>query len=127
MNSSIYALLHNESSLDILNNIQSIPSSESDVKNVVKTLNQDFCARYDITFEDYELPSYLEDPNEIDLRQWIDVSPQSGDLKNYLNQTVDILEQELPQDAYYNQLDSLLESANDELTSEDKIKFQDHN
>lgn len=126
MNSSIYALLHNESTLYVLNNLQSIPSGQSDVKSVVKTLNQEFFARYDIAFEDYELPNYPENPNEIDLRQWVEESPQSNELKNYLNQTVDILEQELPQDEYYNQLDDLLATANNELTSDDQIKFQDH-
>ena len=125
MNSSIYSLLHNESALYILNNIQSIPSGQNNVKSTVKILNQDFLSRYDIAFEDYALPIFPPNSNDIDLRQWIAESSQSNDLKGFVNQTIDILEQELPQVDYYNQLDNLLNTADGVLTSNDKIKFQD--
>lgn len=127
MNNSIYALLHNEGVLYVLNNIQNIPSDENEVKSVVKSLNREFLEKYEINFEDYELPEFPENLDEINLKEWIAESPQSDELKQLLNQTVDVIERELPQKEFYHQLNDLLERAEESLpTKKDRVKFYDH-
>lgn len=126
MNNSIYAMLHNEGVLYVLNNIEKIPSDENEVKEVVKSLNKEFLEKYKIEFEGYKLPEFPKDPNDIDLRKWIAESPQSEELKQFLNQTINVIEKEMPQKEFYNSLDKLLKTANKVLPSGDKEKYQDH-
>lgn len=123
---SIYSVLHNESALFILNNVEKIPKDQSEAKSIVKALNQKFLKQYDIPFKDYNLPEYPENPNEIDLRKWISESSQSSNLKKLVNKTVDIIDKEPKQKDFYDQLDNLLKESKDQLDENDLNKFEDH-
>lgn len=123
---SIYAVLHNESALFILNNVEKIPKDQTEAKSLVKDLNQKFLKKYNIPFKDYSLPEYPADPNEIDLREWISKSSQSTSLKKLANKTIDIIDKEPKQTDFYNQLDDLLKESKEQLDENDFYKFQDH-
>ncbi len=125
MNSRIYSLLHNEAIRFILNNLKNIPL-RNEVERVVKELNSEFFRKYGIHFRDYSLPPFPENPNNVNLREWITQSPQSDELKFWLNKTIDVLEAQKDYLTTQDDLHNLEVNAKNRLNHDDFVIYSDH-
>ena len=125
MKRNIFARMHNDGIIYVLNALEEIPG-QRDIPSTVESLIREFCEKFGLPFEPLNLPAFPENIEDLNLDEWVDQTSFSLNFKKLAKATLDLLERDLNIVDSFQEFDRLLSQAKSTLNETEFFVFDDH-